>query len=125
VCRGFVADAWKDDGMATPPRSIGYAIEKWGARPHYRGTLLRLGDDEHGTWHGRVETVDRDEFDLHSGATAIPRTWWRRPSVQPPRRSSGPRRAIRPSTASPPPAGSATPGGSATAAEVAGMIDAS
>ena len=27
-----------------------YASEKWGGQPHYRGEMVHLGDDEHGTW---------------------------------------------------------------------------
>jgi hypothetical protein len=29
---------------------VEYATEKWGGRPHYRGPVQHLGDDEHGAW---------------------------------------------------------------------------
>jgi protein associated with RNAse G/E len=69
--------------MATPLRSIEYAIEKWGARPHYRGTVLLLGEDEHGTWlwGPRGRTVRRGEtpmFTTEQDAVflVVPGGWW-------------------------------------------------
>ena len=37
---------WPSAGEAT----VEYATEKWGGRPHYRGEVSHLGDDEFGSW---------------------------------------------------------------------------
>ena len=36
--------------MTLPFPTVEYATEKYPDQPHYRGTLHRLGADEHGTW---------------------------------------------------------------------------
>jgi protein associated with RNAse G/E len=64
------------------------ASEKWGGRPHYRGEVVHLGDDEHGSWWwgaaGRtifrgeeaLFVTDQDAlFLLVDGAWWSP-TWW-------------------------------------------------
>src|SRR5688500_11196406 len=65
-----------------------WATEKWGGRPHYRGVVEVLGEDEHGTWlWGPVgRTIYRGEEALfvsthaalvviEDGAWWAP-TWW-------------------------------------------------
>lgn len=60
-----------------------YASEKWGARPHYRGEVRRLGDDEHGTWwwgpQGR--SIFRGDVELFATKEDVlflvpPDAWW-------------------------------------------------
>lgn len=64
-------------------RPVEYAVEKWGARPHYRGTVLLLGEDEYGTWlwGPRGRTVLRGErpvFTTEQDAVflVVPGGWW-------------------------------------------------
>jgi protein associated with RNAse G/E len=67
---------------------VEFATEKWGGRPHYRGVVHVLGEDEHGTWlwgpAGRViyrgdEPLFTAEHDvitvITSGAWWAP-AWW-------------------------------------------------
>lgn len=60
-----------------------YATEKWGDRPHYRGLVHHLGDDEHGSWlwgpAGRtIYRGDEPLFVTEQAALALvpPGAWW-------------------------------------------------
>jgi protein associated with RNAse G/E len=60
-----------------------YALEKWGRRPHYRGDVRRLGEDEHGTWlwGPKGRTIWRGETGLFVAEQdalflVVPGAWW-------------------------------------------------
>lgn len=62
---------------------VEHATEKWGGRPHYRGVVHLLGEDEHGTWlwgpAGRViYRGDEPLFTTEQDALTviIPGEWW-------------------------------------------------
>src|SRR5262245_61044187 len=70
-------------GRACKADPMEYATEKWGGRPHYRGLVHVLGDDEHGTWlwgpAGR--TIFRGDVPLFltqqdALILLLPDTWW-------------------------------------------------
>lgn len=57
--------------------------EKWGGRPHYRGPVHELGDDEHGTWlwgpAGRtIHKGTGESFVTEQDALILvpPGAWW-------------------------------------------------
>lgn len=63
--------------------AVEYVIEKWGGRPHYRGLVRHLGDDDHGSWFwgpaGR--TMYRGDVALfitqHDAlSVVVPGSWW-------------------------------------------------
>ena len=60
-----------------------FATEKWGGKPHYRGEVVHLGDDEHGRWWWGAQgrTIHRGEEALFVTAQdalflAVPDAWW-------------------------------------------------
>ena len=72
-----------------------FATEKWGGIPHYRGTVVVLGEDEHGVWcwGEKGRTILRGDEPVFVAETdtlfLIPRDrwwsatwWWDHPEVE-------------------------------------------